>query len=324
LTSTASTPLKVQSRDVTILGGHWIGQVADTRIQFSGDGITNCIVDGIDTTNVGVELGWGVSHATIRNCGFHDKPITEPGYFLIINGYQGYMTVQNCHFHNGRGGIFVNSGAPHNQFIDCEFDNLQSHGIYMDGSGGVGGYNIVTGCKFHDQVYQAGLHIKCNYNKIYNNAFYNYPAGGDAGLSIYSEYSPSYANDNEIYNNTFTDMTYAFWIGHNPANYPTLRNKIHDNTFTRVTNCIMLNPWNGAINTVEDTWIYYNTFTSCTDIFPASGDSPSLVIDTVIAYNDFSPAITNLWVESCGNTMVYGNIGMADFNVPSPLPIPPP
>jgi len=251
-------------------------------------------------------------------------------YFLVLTSTTTDNIVENCSFikHSGDpygGAIYLSNEGGNNQFLDCEFGFLQGHGIYIDGNNaalGSGGNNTVTRCRFHNQLYQAGLHIKNKNNKIYDNEFYN--SSGGVGLSIYSEYSPSYANDNEIYNNTFTNMTEALWIGHNPANYTTLRNKIHDNVFTDVINCFRLNPWTGAINTTEDTWIYYNKFYSCTNIFPASGSSANLIKNTVIAYNDFDESVTNLWIETCDNTMIYGNTGMNDFNVPDPLPIPPP
>lgn len=325
VTSTAAYPLQVRST-VTILGGHWIGQVANSAIQFGGSSATNCIVDGIDAQNFRLELAYASSHITIQNCYFHD---TSNNYFLEIVSVSHDNVVKNCHFHNGAvAGVFVSTQAPYNQFIGCEFDNLHNHAIYLDGGSGSVGSNIVTGCSFHDQYAQAGLHIKCQNNKIYNNTFYNFT--GSVGLSIYSEYSPSYANDNEIYNNTFTDMVDAFWIGHDPANYPTLRNKIHDNTFTRVTNCIRLNPWSGAINTVEDTWIYYNHFYTCANPFPTSGSSASYIKNTVIAYNTFDTTVPNsevVGLKSYVNTLIYGNTPwMADYPIPlpSPLPIPPP
>lgn len=186
------------------------------------------------------------------------------------------------------------------------------------------GHNIVTRCKFHDQLHGAGFNMKTSWNRVYNNTFYNFNTPGAPAFSICSELANYYANDNEIYNNTFTDMWDALWVGHDPAWYPTLRNKIYDKTFTRVPNCIRLNPWSGAINTVEDTWIYYTKFTSCGNIFPTTQSDPTLIVNTVIAYNDFGGTVTNLSIETYINTMVYGNIGMAVFNVPSPLPIPPP
>ncbi|MCJ7633841.1 right-handed parallel beta-helix repeat-containing protein, partial [Candidatus Bathyarchaeota archaeon] len=207
-----------------------------------------CTVDGIDAEGFALEPGYGSSYITVQNCYFHD---TSNNYFInFVNS--GHNIVKNCHFHNSAvTAVYVTGQAPYNQFIGCEFDNQRNQDIYLDGGSGTVGSNIVTGCSFHDHYYNAGLHIKCNNNKIYNNTFYNFLVAGTVGLSIYSEYSPSYANDNEIYNNTFTDMLEAFWVGHNPANYPTLRNKIHDNTFTRVTSGIRLNPWEGAVNTTE-------------------------------------------------------------------------
>jgi hypothetical protein len=329
LTSTADILLDVKSTKVTILGGHWIGQGTQTykRIQFGGTSATNCTVDGIDAENFVLELAYASSYITVQNCYFHD---TTNNYFLNVLGVAHHNRFINCRFITGvAAAAFVHHTSGYNQFIGCEFGYLNNHGIYLDGQLNTDpsvGHNIVTGCTFHDFTDNAGLHIKCQNNTIYNNTFYNFT--GAVGLSIYSEYSSgATANDNEIYGNTFRDMSEAIWVGHNPANLPTLRNKIHDNTFTNVTNCIRLNPWEGAIETTEDTWIYYNDFYSCTNPFPATGGSASLIKNTVIAYNTFDATVPNAEVvalKSYVNTMIYGNTPwMADFNVPSPLPIPP-
>jgi hypothetical protein len=283
-------------------------------------------IEGFPASWGAVALAYGSGKITVQDCWIHDNGAGNP---CINIGNSGYNRIIGCRLGNSGTGVMVNGETPSNQISGCEFygwatNGLGQHGIYLDGNGRSNeGHNVVSGCVFHDPHDGAGIVIKCHNNTIYNNAFYNFSTGS-VGLSIYSEYSQATANDNRIYGNTFTDMVEAIWVGHNPANNPTLRNKVYNNNFTKVENCIRLNPWSGAINTVEDTWIYYNTFDSCTDIFPASGSSASLVIDTVIAYNNFGGTVTNLWIESCVNTMVYGNIGMADFNVPSPPPIPPP
>jgi parallel beta-helix repeat protein len=266
---------------------------------------------------------YGSSYDTIQNCSIHDN--TNNYCINLINS--GHNRIINCHLYNSKAGMFVENGCPYNQILGCEFYGNDGHSIYLDGGSASVANNIVSGCSFHDQLNGAGLQIKCQNNSIYNNVFYNFTGSGAPAFSIYSEYSPSYANDNDIFNNTFTNVVEAMWLGHNPANYPTLRNRIHDNTFTRVTNCIRLNPWEGAVNTVEDTWIYYNDFHSCTNPFPGTGGSASLIKNTVIAYNTFDATVPNAEVvalESYVNTMIYGNTPwMPDFNVPSPLPIPP-
>lgn len=118
-------------------------------------------------------------------------------------------------------------------------------------------------------------------------------------------------------------MVYGIWVGHDPQASPTLRNKIHDNTFTSVTDCFLLNPWS-AVNWVSDTWIYYNDFTSCTNIIQVTTSSPpNYVTNTVVAYNDFGKTVTDLAFETqYQNTIVYGNTGMDDYN-DSVRPIPP-
>jgi hypothetical protein len=111
-------------------------------------------------------------------------------------------------------------------------------------------------------------------------------------------------------------------IGGNPnAQEPQLRNKIHDNTFTSCTYAILLNFQSSTAT--NDTWIYYNKFISCTNSCSVLGSSNAA--NTVIAYNDFSqsPVNNKNFETAYTNTMVYGNTGLAGFNVPSPLPIPP-
>jgi hypothetical protein len=108
----------------------------------------------------------------------------------------------------------------------------------------------------------------------------------------------------------------------------TLRNKTHDNTFKTVTVCIRLNPWEEAVSTTEDTWIYYNKSYSCTNPFPGTEGTASLIKNTIITYNTFDAVVPKPEVVALGsyvNTMIYRNEPwMADFNVPSPLPVPPP
>jgi hypothetical protein len=249
---------------------------------------------------------------------------------INLIGTGGYHKIINCKMGLGFEGVMGNGGVPHNKVIGCEFygwDVSGGHAIYFDGySAANSGYNEISGCIFHDGVNGAGLHIKCQYNKIYNNTFCNFTNHLTVPLAIYSELSGYTANDNDIYDNTFTNCYYGIWLGHNPASYPTLRNKIHDNTFNAVTNCIMLNPWSGAINTVEDTKIYYNDFHSCANPFPVSESSASLIKNTVIAYNYFDASVPSAevsWLQSsCVNSMSYQNtffppntsLAMANYN----------
>ena len=213
--------------------------------------------------------------------------------------------------------------------------------MYISGAnGGQGGGNIITGCWFHDQPgtsdVPGAIQIKCANNKIYGNTFerYGVSANGDpnvAVFSIYSQWTGTTANNNEIYNNTFTDMSTVFWIGHGyDSVLPTVGNKIHDNTFTNVDICVRLNPDSGAVASVEDTWVYYNAFTNCTQPFYPSSASYNLIEDTVIAYNTFDatvPSSNVVALHSYVNTLIYGNSPwLADYPVPLPpnLPIPPP
>ena len=310
-------------------GGHIIGPSTSSsnNIAFRFTNCFDCLIDGFDISgfsgnNNGIFLfGIYSSNMVIQNCVFHDND--NSGHLTILN--QGYNEVLDCVFTNPSQGIFVSSSATNNLISGCEFSGWWQggfgHAIYLDGTSGLGGYNTITNCSFHDPLGQAALHIKCQCNDIYDNVFYSFPQQS-LPLSIYSEYSPSYANDNTIHDNSFTDCYYGIKVGHNPANYPTLRNKIYDNLFTRVTGCIILNPWSGAITTVEDTMIYYNSFVDCSKIFPLSESSPSLVKNTVVAFNDFGGTVADLAIlQKYVNSMVYDNIGMADYNVPSPLPI---
>lgn len=333
LTSTARVLLDLYpASNVTVLGGTWIGgSGCVTAIRFAGTGTMNCVVDGADIYNFAGNLegvvfaAYGSNHNTIQNCKIHDNT----GNWAINFGADfGYNKVINCTVYNSRAGLFICPASGYNQIIGCEFYGNVGHFIYNDGGSTGVGHNIVTGCKFHDSTQTgAGFQIKTPWNSVYNNTFYNFATV--PAFSIYSELTNYYANDNEIYNNTFTNMHVAFWIGHGDiVHSPTNRNKIHDNVFINVTKCIALNPSgldNGpSTQHVDDTWIYYNKFVSCGDIFPTTNcDGVTLIVNTVIAYNNFGGTVTNLSIETYNNTMVYGNIGMADFNVPSPLPIPP-
>jgi hypothetical protein len=335
LAVTATTAaFDVQASYVTILSGHWIGtSTIQTAIRILS--ASNCVVDGGEfeqfysgaTAGQGVIFGaYGSSYATVQNCVIHGNT----GNYAICLINVGYNTVAACAVYNNAAGIFVGDGCEKNEIFVCDFySSARSHFIYLDGGSSNKGENTVHDCDFHDQGASAGgaVQIKCPRNKVYTNKFYNYPS--NVGISIWSQYSTSYANDNEVYDNTFTNMNYGIVVGHGSnCLSPTLRNKIHDNTFTNVNLVVVLNPagWDSGPSTqhVDDTWIYYNKFVSCGDIFPTTNSVYSLIANTVIAYNDFGGTVTNLSIETYVNTMVYGNTGMADFNVPSPLPIPPP
>jgi hypothetical protein len=327
----------------TFLGGHFIGPNTGStnNIAFRFVNCFNCLIDGANIegfpgNNGGIlVIGYGTSEMVVQNCNFHDN--TNSQSINLLNA--GYNKVINCIFANPSQGIFVKDHCSHNQITGCEFYGWHQggygHAIYLDGNDGSDantneGYNVVSGCTFHDPLAYAAFQVKCHHNSFYNNTLYNFNSAS-VGFAIWSEYTSCTSNDNEIYNNTLRDMVAGINIGHgNNCKSPTDRTKIHDNVFTQVTKCIQLNPVgydNGpSTSHVDDTWIYHNTFYSCGgNPFPATdSDGSTLIVNTVIAYNTFSQTVTGLSVESYKNTMVYGNIGMADFNVPYPLPIPPP
>lgn len=338
---TASIGFDIKSSKVTILGGHWIGtsNAGQQGIRFFGSNANHGTLDGLeiegftgDGTLV-IQAGYGSDYLTIKNCYMHDNkdPTSRITEINLVNG--GHNNIINNRLTGASMPIFVQSTATHNLISGCEFSDWMytgGHAIYLDGGSGLGGHNVVTGCRFHDSNGQSGIQIKCQNNSIHNNSFYNLLATEDSvALSIYSEYVPSYANDNKIYNNTFTDIAYAIWNGKGsarsdtPTPYPTLRNKYFNNIFTRVTNCFKLNAWgNYNANTVEDTWIYYNDFVDCTNIFAPTSWSPNLIMDTVVAYNTFDTEVPQAQqdeLKSYVNTLIYGNEPWLD-DYPDPLP----
>jgi hypothetical protein len=340
LTLTVSTILfsVTSGSGYTFLGGHFVGPntASTNNMVFRVMGCSSVLIDGADIrgfggNNGGILVIGSTSSApmTVQNCNFHDN--TNSMSLNLLNA--GNNKIINCVFDNPSQGIFVSATCGYNQILGCEFYGWHQggfgHAIYMDGGSGSKGNNIVSVCNFHDPLTYAALQVKSQSNKFYNNMLSNFPQAA-VGFVIWSQYNQSTANDNEVYDNTFTNMYYGIWVGHGiDCLNPTLRNKIHDNDFTNVTNCIQLNPdlGNASTSHVDDTWIYYNKFSSCRDIFPPSDSAPSLIANTVVAYNVFDATVTDLSVESYTNTLVYGNAPwMADFPtpLPSPLPIPPP
>jgi hypothetical protein len=318
----------------TIVGGHWIGRAAgsNTAIQFMY--ALNCTlkdanIEGFPQLWGAVSLAYKSGGITVQNCWIHNNGAGSP---CINIGNSGNNRIINCRLGDSGTGIMVNSGTPANQILGCEFygwrtgSGSQQHGIYLDGVGlSDEGKNIVSRCEFHDPHDGAGILVKSQNNTIYNNAFYNFLTNAAVGLSIYSQYNPCTANDNNIYDNTFTNMYYGFWLGQDASFClsPTLRNRIHDGIFRNVTNCITFMA-NGAACWVNDTAIYYNNFSYCSNALGCMYSTP-YVANTVIAYNDFTGAGVSSSIETkCVNTMVYGNIGLPDFNVPADKPIPPP
>jgi len=337
VTGTTAIFMSITS-NVAIIGGHWTGSGTNPKIWWtSGSG--ESIIDGIDATNFKLEFTSSCNqHITVRNCYFHDP--TDITYYLAINN-NGYNTLQNCTFANlpvGTGGMYIAEWCPLNLIENCVFDNMGYHSIYLNGyeaagSGTAIGTNIVRGCTFKNfkNSNMAGIHVKCPYNKIYNNTFEDFtPGWGPVAISCYSDYPAANANDNEIYNNSFSNMWTAIIMGQGISEASQSRNKIYSNTFTNISSqqgCISLNYGAATYETV-DTWIYYNTFVSCPTPFPRSDGSYSLIKNTVIAYNTFDTSVPSnevTFLHGCNNTMIYGNGSqLADYNVPSPLPIPPP
>jgi len=335
LTSTASILLDVRSSNVTILGGHWIGQTGcATAIQTGGSNAINCMIDGLEVTNFNgglpgaIVIGSGSSNTTIQNCLMHDN---DENY--CINILQGANWVINCHLYNanthtGRTpGIMINQGTGYNHIVNCEFDQLYNHAVYSDGGSTAIGHNVITGCKFHDFLggNGAACQIKTQNNEIYDNDIWNWTAS--YAFSIYSELSGYAANDNDIHHNTFTNCLYAVVLGHSTSGHsPTSRNLVHDNVFTGCTYAITLSAGNSPA-LVDDTKIYYNDFHNCpTPFYSMPTDALNLVQNTVIAYNYFNASVPSNIVtrlQSYANTMSYQNtrfppntatLAMANFN----------
>jgi hypothetical protein len=321
LTSTANILLAVRSADVTILGGHWIGQTGcATAIQIGGSSVNDCVVDGLEVTNFNgglpgaIVVGSGSSNTTIQNCLMHDN---DENY--CINILSGRNWVINCRLYNvnphtGRTpGIFISSATGYNQIVNCEFDHLYNHAVYNDGGSTSIGHNVITRCKFHDFLGSDGaaMQIKTQFNELSYNDIWNWPQS--YSISIYSELPGYTANDNNIHHNTITDANYGVVFGHKPTGtpyMPTSRNLVHDNVFTRVNNAIVLNPEAACLGLCNDTKIYYNDFHACTNPFLPTGSPANLIQNTVIAYNYFDTTVPSTNVnalQSYVNTMSYQN-----------------
>ena len=324
---------KVKLND-TIVGGHWIGRAAEIGNALQFMYASNCTfrdanIEGFSAPWGAVSLGWESGNITVQNCWIHDN---EAGVPCINIANSGYNNIVDCRLGNSGTGVMINSPTSNNQILGCEFYNwatgntYQQHGIYLDGAGQCrGGNNVVSGCSFHDPHEGAGILIKSQNNIVSNNTFYNFFTSAAVGLSIYSQYNPCTANDNDIFDNTFTNMYYGLWLGQDASFClsPTLRNKIHNNVFTNTAKCITFLA-NGEACWVNDTAVCYNSFSYCTDALGCAASTP-YVANAVIAYNDFDGASVSSSIETqCLNTMVYGNTGLADFNVPAVKPIPPP
>lgn len=338
LTLTANTYLlRVSASNVQILNGHWKSDVIGVSVY----GIlfaecSNCVVDGgtfygfgAPTTHAyALWAAYGTDQITFQNCHVTGIHGTVCGGVLLNAG--NYHKILNCTFTEVDTGVFMDHISGHNLIADCEFTRWHQlevgHAVYMDGGADSVGYNEVTNCNFHDPNAFCGIQCKCQNNRIHDNTFTNFPQGS-LPLHIYSQYSGATANDNEIYNNTINDAYIAVMMGNADDASPTLGNKFYDNTFNNCTHCFWLNAGDPSSQTVEDTWIYYNTFTNCGRIFPQSPSPTSTIRNTVIAYNTFDAQVPSADVaalRSYVNTMIYGNEPwLLDFNVPAVKQIPP-
>jgi len=345
--SGSPSSFEVRSAYVKFLNRRWIGpgigdasgQAAAIRIlkESSVNDGKYCVIDGAEMEQCFqcVFCAYESSYNTLINCNFHDNLSSiGGGYTLQMQGL-GHHRIINCQIIRARGGIFFSDTSVYNLIQDCKFDDIRdAHAVYFDGLNHSVGHNEIVGCDFSNQQYQACIHMKSPNNKIHHNAFHDMGAGlNTVAISIYSEYSTAEANDNEIYNNTFTNLDMAIWLGHDGCAQPTVRNKFRDNVFTNVRkHCFGLNPWiaGGAWNYVDDTKIYYNDFHNCPTIFKASDGPASWIRNLVIAHNTFDPPVSPDEVarlKSYVNTMIYGNIGLEDYNPvtdpSSPYYIPP-
>ena len=320
--ATATTiAFDVRRSNVTFYKGSWSGSSAGGAFRFyNSSGVQDCVVDGATFTGFTgfssgiIQCATGHYNITIQNCTF-----TNNAGCAVINIYSssGYNKILNCTM--GVGGMFdgimINGGGnSHNIIRQCTFSHWNvsgGHAIYSDGGSGTG-FNEISNCTFFDGENGAGLHIKSQANNITNNVFVNITSIYAVPISLYSEISGYYANDNIIYNNTVKNCTYGFRIGHETGgNWGTLNNSIYDNAFESVTdNCIALI---ALSNVTEGTKIYRNTFTSCTLIFKSYND-PSLIENTVIYDNDFgSSTIGSIIQTGCTNTVCYNNTDMPSF-----------
>jgi hypothetical protein len=338
LTSTTNLMFDIRAGSTTVLGGHYIGSADTTTPICFQVNARNCTIDESNierfycsesSRSSVIWVTYLGGYATIKNCLIHDNGNVQGG--ILLTDTTGYNQIVNCHFYECAQGVYIEKNSGHNLITGCEFDHYHvgtfGHAIYFgDTNASIGGgYNEVSYCSFHDAYGQASLHIKAPFNIVHNNIFYNISSVG-VPFSIYSQGSSAQACDNEIYSNTFINCSYAFWLGQSVQANPTSRNKIYDNTFTNVANCFLFNAWaNPPVNWVNDTRIYYNNFNSCPNFITFSASTTAYVGNIVVAYNTFDVPVTNLSFESQYlNTMVYGNIGLNDYNVPSPLPVPPP
>jgi hypothetical protein len=343
VTAAYSIILNIISPAVAIIeGGYWKGTVYNARIRFqSSTGYS--IINNTDAVNFKLEFTeYCGPYMTVKNCYFHDSDNLS---YCIASNNQGYNTFQNCKFYNtepGVGGIFVDAKCGYCIFENCIFDSMGYHSLYLSSYSNENlespGNHVIQNCTFQNSknYNQAGIHLKTQKCKIYNNIFRNM-SGNAVPISLYSDWTYSNANYNEIFNNTFENLQDAIRLGGHLADAPQYGNKIYNNTFKNVAAAIALNYASSEVtHPLVDTWIYYNRFIDCASVFPVyTAGSSQYVINTTIAYNLFShvvPADEQNRLQSYVNTLIYenrlfnGTLAMEDYPVPLPpnLPIPPP
>jgi hypothetical protein len=324
---TMSSGISISKSSITLDFGNSTLSFGTVSIGITVSGSHVSLLNGHLTGGTYAIAGNGATYMLIQGCDIYGQSGASGAGALLFNNACTHCQIDNCILHGSNQPVYFSPNSVNNIISNTEFYGFTAqgagHGIYFDGGSSGAGYIEVYGCKFHDPASGGNaMVIKSGQNKIHDNEFYNFP-GASMPFSIYG-YSGSTVLGNEIYDNTFTDITSSngvFWTGNQDVSGIVSGTKIYGNTFTSCSVVFYFNHESPSGNTI-DTWIYYNAFTSCSTIFKISATN---VYNTVVAYNTFSSSVTNTAFEtSYTNTMVYGNTRLADFNVPSPLPIPAP
>jgi hypothetical protein len=321
---TMSSGISISKSTITLDFGTATLSFGSVSIGITVSGSHVSILNGHLTGGTYAIAGNGATYMLIEGCDIYGQSGASGAGALIFNNACTHNQINNCVLHDSNQPVYFSSNSVNNIISNTEFYGFTAqgsgHGIYFDGGSSGAGYIEVYGCKFHDPATGGNaMVIKSSYNKIHDNQFYNF-AGTSMPFSIYT-YTGSTGVGNEIYDNTFTGITSSNGVlmtGNKDVSGVISGTKIYSNSFTNCNTCFYLNHETSGDTT--GTWIYYNTFNSCTTIFKISATN---VLNTVVAQNTFSSSVSNLSFEtSYTNTMVYGNTGLADLNVPSPLPIP--
>jgi parallel beta-helix repeat protein len=292
------------------------GSVSSGTYPFYMVNCQNVLIEDASITG-SVIIGYGSSGMKVEN-----NNINGNGNDAIGLYNSGYNEITGNTIHNTFNGIFAGA-CPHNLITYNDYSAWHvsgGHANYFDGASG-SGFNEFAYNTFHDASNGAAFHLKCKNNNIHHNTFIGLPIGAPP-FSIYSEHPGYEANNNDIHHNTFTNCYWGFNLGTSTTGGEVcVGNKIHDNYLSGVQRVFTIAFGSSLYQNVEDTWFYYNTLSGCGQVFYASATN-SKVVDTVVAYNDFSGSTPSASVlQGYANSMVYGNIGLADYNVPSPLPI---